>query len=357
MSKYLTDRTALVKAFATAAMAAGLLLSASPLQAALSASTAVSDVKWTVIDLTPSDGNAAGYVPITMSYLREVTTVVSVAPDSQDYQSTADASVELDSRREFGANWSMAHAGPAPYDGMVAAFADDTLPRHELVYANMDSMIYFTLLPQTRLEVSGRVSWADLQQGDNNPMWIKAQSGFTAGELEGNYPDPPIRFSLYRSITKDGADDSGFQDFTVVYVNDSHVARTSSFYTYAGVLIDVAPVPEPGTYAMLGSGLLLLGMVRRRYQPRLTAAEEFSPPGAGKRILRHIGCPLHLARIVLSPAGRVLSPYPFVTVQPRRRRRAGSGAASSRSLFQDQLRRNNSASGSRRDSAATGLRG
>lgn len=247
-------------------LAAALALPCS-VHAALSASTTLSNVQWNVIDLTPGDGQAAGYDAVAAPHYRQVRTeIFSTAPLylASDIKTTGDDSVELDSAITFGNAWANGHAGPAFLDGHVATFADATLGVGGSVSSNMSGGFDFVLRPHTRLEISGRAAWADLHQGSDGTASLWAESYFQAGELAGDDPSPPIHFQIVRSTGPGWADSTGYQDFTLVYLNDTDQALSTNFYMSINANVAYA-VPEPATYAMLGAGLALLaGMTRRR---------------------------------------------------------------------------------------------
>ncbi|WEF32487.1 PEP-CTERM sorting domain-containing protein [Pseudoduganella chitinolytica] len=234
--------------------------------AALSASTTLGNVQWHVIDLTPGDGQSAGYDPVDAPHYRQVRTeIFSTAPFylTSDIQTTGEDSMELDSAIAFGTAAAGAHAGPAFLDGRVTALGDPSLGRNGSVSSNMSGGFDFVLRPHTRLEISGRASWADLHQGSNGTASIRAESYFQAGELAGDDPAPPIHFQLRRGTMTGWADSADYQNFTLVYLNDTDRARSTNFYMSLHANVTNA-VPEPGAIAMLLVGLAGVAVRLRR---------------------------------------------------------------------------------------------
>nr|WP_314547552.1 hypothetical protein [uncultured Massilia sp.] len=225
--------------------------------------TSLENVQWNVIDLTPQDGAAAGYVPSTRQYrqLRGVVSSETAPYYGVDFQSSVDATTALDSRHAFGTSFAEGHAGAGFESTTVMAFADDALGQDGRVSMNMSGGFDFTLLPHTQLVVTGVASWADTVIG-GVPGW--AQSYLQVGALDGDNPDPPIDFRFTHTAIPTN-DSTGHQGFTLVYLNESDTAMQTNFYMSVNA---IAAVPEPAEVTMLLGGLAGLAAMGRAGQRR-----------------------------------------------------------------------------------------
>lgn len=254
----------MTKRYSAAALAALLLSTLPAAHAALSTSTTLGNVQWNVIDLTPADGQAAGYTPLDAGHYRQVrTNVFTVAPpqDVTGFDSTTDAAASLASAQALGDAGAGANAGPGFSAAQVTAFGGASFAGGGGATANFSGGFDFTLLPHTRLEISGRVTWQGALAGDDGTP-LAGRAYLLVGSVSGQEPPFPISFELDRAFSTGAPGSSGYEDFTLVYLNETDAPLTADFYVSANA--SVSAVPEPGEWALLLGGMGILAAWTRR---------------------------------------------------------------------------------------------
>lgn len=245
-----------------AALAASLpLLYGSPAVAAGTASAAISNLQLGTLDLTPHDGIAAGYeVGDVSAYLAAY---IYTATTESLQETRPDPYQPGIARVEYGPSYGEARTSGALGDLATEAAAYPNLGDFGSAGAFAEQLVWLTLRPHTVLTVGGH---------------------FTA--LSSRVPDGGVDYDAYSRVLVSIADEqfniatemwrtsnvypSGDmahgldEDFLLTYGNGSdHDLLVGLYLSTWSDVITLPAVPEPGTWAMLGAGLLLLGGAAR----------------------------------------------------------------------------------------------
>lgn len=247
------------------ALTACAFLAAGAVQADASGTTSFSNITLGVIDLTPQDGNSAGYVIDSfdsrlIAYTDSRNTGGSYSPVTihPAPYTAGEALVTL------GA--ASAHATTTGVTGDVTARANASagLGLNNISSAESEQRLWLTLAPHTLLTISGNV----LTQASRTLGAGEGYRVFTWAALDVTDSDVVTSTTLTRESpliwgeSATSAYNSEF--FTLAFANpgDAGMAVSLNFLAYADVTI--AAVPEPASYAMLLAGLLLLGAIAPR---------------------------------------------------------------------------------------------
>lgn len=240
-----------------------LFLLSSPLDAVAgaSASAAITNVRFGVLDLTPDDGAAAGYAigsvePSLFAYLYA---------DTADYYAAGYprplvlATVQL----SLGGSTVAAHTSGALADVASAAAGDTSLGSYGTAGGTANEAVHLLLRPHTVLTIGGQLailaardsaSADDYEAIGTAHVGIVDENGWTATQFSRqglSYAGWPDRMSIE-------------DDFTLAFANGSAQDRAVSVYFQAVSnvtrVMPATPVPEPAAGALLCAGLLLLGL-------------------------------------------------------------------------------------------------
>ncbi|GJJ04839.1 hypothetical protein RugamoR64_53770 [Duganella rhizosphaerae] len=234
------------------------------------ASASVSNLHFTTLDLTPNDGVTGGAIfngnaqRSIYGYLWQDETCSSCG-DITHPSANETAELRFDSVYAH----TLTRQGPmfgATTRSEASATGDMTISG-PIAYTRSTNVETFTLLAHTSITVSGH---ATVYTDGNGSLG----SGKTASDYA--YIFMGMRLSQADQFSAAwGLDNSNdqypyvknvdlAQDFAITYTNNSNVNQRVDLHAESSSRVDVSPIPEPSSFAMLGGGLLLLAARRRR---------------------------------------------------------------------------------------------
>lgn len=247
-----------------------------------SSSASISDIRLQVIDLTPQDGTAAAAAWSPYSSLIEADGRLETDPrygPSQHIVSRTGDGAQADAvSTSVGNGSSAASRGSA---GEVSAFA--LAPdaggdgRNSYTWGWSDRSAYLQVEAHTAIALTMRAT-VSLSAADMETSSATALLRGGLRDLQGDFYGHPSGFYEYEWFAAGGGTASGnsqsvqsSRDFTLNYANNSDEAITLIMFdnvsVYATNRYTVPPppaVPEPSSYALLGMGLCMLAVTRRR---------------------------------------------------------------------------------------------
>ncbi|WP_217907409.1 PEP-CTERM sorting domain-containing protein [Massilia sp. BJB1822] len=244
-----------------------LLLAGAGAQAASDVLTAgSSNLRFGVLDLTPSDGHAAGFsvntvrTELAMDFSPRDWSIPGV---SERYSVDGGPHVLARNLQDAYADITI---GAAPGNTEIRYRSETPYPLDVYVTASYQQSIALTLKAHSLLTVNGTA-----HQSFANPSYAPERtipySQFSA-TLGGAGPGSS-QSKFYMLLDKPWQEFARAQDFQLVYANSSDRDITVNLNLAGSIFAN--PVPEPSTYAMLGAGLALLGLTARRRQRRHAA--------------------------------------------------------------------------------------
>ncbi|MET3133933.1 hypothetical protein AAKU55_004226 [Oxalobacteraceae bacterium GrIS 1.11] len=249
-------------------LCAGLTLASNAASAGVhvNAGASVSDIQFNVVDLTPGDGQAAGFVS-RFDFGFMGSSIETPAPAN-----------DLKNQEHFDRGPFTTHVSDdfsdtsASVDGVWGAGTtqlqvDAQRGQPRAVNSFSGSLFDLAIQPHTALSISGHAAgWANKSGGYTSPEFTAFGNVYVS--LTNNFAPPYGLLTLFTKTASINrlANEPGFSDdFLLFYSNTSDsvqsVKLNVSWGTGANAL---SAVPEPASYAMLGAGLLLLGAIRRK---------------------------------------------------------------------------------------------
>ena len=243
---------------------------------AAEATARIGQVQLGVIDLTPADGAAAGFAVTSFD-----SRLIAYA-DTRATGGILDRTIVTPAAHTPGVAQSAmgtAHAD-ATTTGVIGDVAAGTAAAASLGLGNLvsgesEQRLWLTLAPHTLLTVSGDV----LTQAHRTLTLGEGYRVFTWATVDITDSDMVTSSFLTRESAliwgEASADAAHAEHFMLAYANpgDDPLALSVNFLAYADVT--VAAVPEPPLAAMVGVGLLVLGLVlalARKAERRLSRA-------------------------------------------------------------------------------------
>lgn len=245
---------------ATLAASLSLLCGGSAL-AAGTTSASLSNLQLGTLDLTPDDGIMPGYTIDAVSPFLAAYFFAEAADSTQE--SYPDPYQPDSVRVDYGPSFGEARTGGALGDLSTNAAAHANLGDFGFAGAFSEQLVWLTLQPHTVLTVGGHfttsaermVDSADYDAYSRVSVTLADENFHVVTELwrsSGAWPNGDMAHALD-------------EDFLLTYANGTDQDMLVSLYlsTWSDIIV-LAPVPEPGTWAMLSAGLLLLGGAARR---------------------------------------------------------------------------------------------
>ncbi|AXA89787.1 hypothetical protein DPH57_00510 [Massilia sp. YMA4] len=235
-----------------------MLLSGAACASSSSVTTRLSDLNISVFDLTPDDG-----IQSTFAITDSSTTISAYVGNGtqqwlQELSPSAAATVDAA---------GLASASQAAWGGKFGGFdlTSNSASNGTMASTYVTQRITLTLAPHTGLVAEGWLSMTG-HQATAQSTWVQEVYIDLMPSNSAGYGE--YRFKKRATSWPTGEFDSN-QPITMSFVNTSDVARNVYFSLNGHTFVNtVGLVPEPSTYAMLGAGLLALGLHARRRRTR-----------------------------------------------------------------------------------------
>jgi hypothetical protein len=223
------------------------------------AQAGIRTVSWTVTDLTPGDGQSAGMQVLSVSARQEA---IYVSPDGEYHlqrsvqDRIANATVSMDVGDSHARAWFGDIAGDMRGESSTVATAETGT--RALTRAGL--YMLFALLPHTSLTIDGNMFGQVVATPPEGLAYLSTE--FTLYRPHSGDSD---WLAYYGDELSTRGDRSSFSDdFSFTYNNNSDSMIELELNAGVRTAAELAPVPEPASYATLGGGLLLLGALSKR---------------------------------------------------------------------------------------------
>lgn len=242
---------------------AGLAAATATARADVTFETRLSNTAFSVTDLTPDDGIAAGYsYSLTPSVYR-----LGLYGPGEAEKNFEDVSADVKAvQHELttgGSKVSLSSAS-VPGEYTLQGAVRDNLGENGGGSAWVDQNYAFTLAANSALNLSTHL-FMQISASTNPYQEGSAITMFTLWS-----PDAELRINEFEFLDSPRNGNVGEvidQDYSFTYANTTDQAITVNVSLWSTSDSFISAVPEPSTYAMLGLGLLTLAAARRRRQP------------------------------------------------------------------------------------------
>lgn len=245
-----------------ALVAAGLLLCGSPALAEGRASATISNLQFGALDLTPDDGIAAGYSIASVESPQLYTSISNPAENTLAHNLNPAPYQPATARVDYGATFAEASiaGGLGDISATVHATSGATAFGTATINASVNEVMWLTLQPHTVLTLSGHFHTLSQYTLDDARYPSASNASISFYNVEGSANASHLSITGPFSGTADEWD----KDFTLAFANGGDDTTTVKLYIDAWSNMSAIPlIPEPGTWSMLGVGMLLLGAAGR----------------------------------------------------------------------------------------------
>ncbi|MBB3222389.1 PEP-CTERM sorting domain-containing protein [Pseudoduganella umbonata] len=240
---------------------AGLAAAAATAQADVTFETRLSNTAFSVTDLTPDDGIAAGY---SYSLAPSVYRLGLYGPGAaeKEFEDVGTDVKAVQHELTTGSSTVSLSSASAPGEYTLQGAVRDNLGENGGGSAWIDQNYVFTLAANSALNLSAHL-FMQISPSSNPYQEGSATTSFTLWS-----PDIETRINQFDILYSPwNGGEVIDQDYSFAYANTTDQAITVNVSLWSTSDSFISAVPEPSTYAMLGLGLLTLAAARRRRQP------------------------------------------------------------------------------------------
>lgn len=262
-------RRAAVRAVRRGVLGLGLVLACGASFAAATSSASFSGLQLSVIDLTPGDGQAAGFLTGLQHSTLDASVWSRSLPNDDwdivsDQRSAAGLVASTVNASQSGATAHGSSNGLLGDVSTTSTLPNTPTPSGLTAQGNSTQTVEIVIKPHSVLVLQGQLLLTANQQADPSHIYNLHADAYI------HINNEELQFSRFVDSSLSNPNASNAMNFWVAYSNtgssdklallDFHV----STYSRAWASVPPQPVPEPASYAMLGAGLALVAALRRK---------------------------------------------------------------------------------------------